>query len=484
MTTHAVGDSAVRTETPILAFLAVDDLFGRYSYHVDTLNGADRRLLLLHGDNGSGKTTILRLIYNLLSPADNRGHRTYLAATPFKRLSLTFTDGLHLEVEKQELLGSFDLRATLPNAPEVLEARYEADENHRIGPDTPGGLVWRVERDVYEQAALWAERDDLSRNARRMLAHFGQEQAKHELSREHFLKFLDERGTNPLFLADDRSLYSDDPELDRIRERFTALAEERKRPGRYSSDLVARELHVTLRRVNDWIRTLTLRGQTSGSAGANSIYHNVLSQMATMGTQVGESDKHASPDVTLDLLKSLGRESPRFEEYGLVPHFAADEFEALLSRMHASSRSLAYEILMPYLGSLRARYDALEEAEHLLRDLISILNEFLTDKQFTFNPRDGLTILTEDGAMLDPASLSSGERQLAMLLCTTVLAGRDSRLFIIDEPELSLGVGWQREILDALLALTRGTNLQFIVATHSIEILSGHADSLVRLVRR
>jgi ABC-type glutathione transport system ATPase component len=188
--------------------------------------------------------------------------------------------------------------------------------------------------------------------------------------------------------------------------------------------------------------------------------------------------------TVLDLLRDLEKESPRFEEFGLVPHFAADEFMELLDKVQNEQRQLAYEILVPYLDSLRARNEALEEAEQLLRALISIMNDYLVDKKVTFTPKDGLTIVTDDGVLLGSAALSSGERQLTMLLCTTILAGRDSRLFIIDEPELSLGVAWQREILEALLALTKGTALQFIVATHSVEIISGQPESLVRLVRQ
>ena len=155
----------------------------------------------------------------------------------------------------------------------------------------------------------------------------------------------------------------------------------------------------------------------------------------------------------------------------------------MLGGVPPDRRDLANEILSPYLTSLKARINALEEAESLLRTLLSILNNFLVDKQFTFTPRGGLRIITPEGESIDPRALSSGERQLTMLLCTTVLARRDSRIFIIDEPELSLGVPWQREILAALLRLTEGTSLQFVVATHSVEMMSSERENLVRLVR-
>src|SRR5262249_23269559 len=147
----------------------------------------------------------------------------------------------------------------------------------------------------------------------------------------------------------------------------------------------------------------------------------------------------------------LGARSQRFEEYELVPHFASEEFIALLRAIPPGERGrLAQDVLKPYLTSVDARYAALAEAEQVLRALLTLANDFLVEKQMTFTPRDGLQIITDQGQSLDAASLSSGERQLIMLLCTTLLAGRDSRLFIIDEPELSLGTTWQRRILDSL----------------------------------
>lgn len=46
------------------------------------------RLAILYGENGTGKTTLLRLAFHLLSPRVDRGHKTRLALTPFKSLSI------------------------------------------------------------------------------------------------------------------------------------------------------------------------------------------------------------------------------------------------------------------------------------------------------------------------------------------------------------------------------------------------------------
>jgi predicted ATPase len=66
----------------------------------------------------------------------------------------------------------------------------------------------------------------------------------------------------------------------------------------------------------------------------------------------------------------------------------------------------------------------------------------------------------------DINNLSSGEQQILILLSYLAFNSQDGRIFIIDEPELSLHVKWQEEFLTSLEKLTSKTS-QIILATHS-----------------
>lgn len=470
-------DLAQGVSGPLLSDIRVVGLFGRYNYRIPVPldeDGAPSRLVLLYGDNGSGKTTILTLLWNLLSPAPMRGHRSVLAKVPFRSLTVTFADNTRIVAEKVSgLVGSYNVTVSCPGRADVVVA-FEADENLviRAGPGD----------------ALNAEYEILRGSRRLLPAGVRQSLANHD-AEEQYLLYLREAGVNPLFLADDRTLYADDEEIEGARDR-PAVRHLRAnvRPEITSAnEAVARELQLTIGRVDEWLRTLTLRGQSVGSAGGNTIYFDVLRQLAAAtprGPRPNSPTVASGVSSAHELLLHLERDSPQFEEFELVPHFAADEFRALLDSVPTGRQQIAQDILIPYLTSLRTRIEALGEAERMLRALLTLLNDFFVDKRMTFSPRHGLRIVTDTGDTLPPASLSSGERQLTMLLCTTLLARRDSRLFIIDEPELSLGIPWQRTIMGALLELTRGTSLQFIVATHSLEIISSQPEHLVRLERQ
>jgi energy-coupling factor transporter ATP-binding protein EcfA2 len=481
VTTEALEEELAQgVSGPLLSDVQVVDLFGRYTYRIPVplnADGAPSRLVLLYGDNGSGKTTILTLLWNLLSPSPRRGHRSVLAKIPFRSLSVTFADGTQIVAEKiSGLLGSYNVRVSRPGRTDVVVA-FEAGEDLVIRPSS----VFKAELAMYESlgetGALYSS---ISADLQQSIAN--------QEAEERYLLYLQESGINPLFLADDRSLYTDDEETERVRERVgVRRSKEAIRPEITSAnEAVERELQLTIGRVNEWLRTLTLRGQSIGSAGGNTIYADVLRGLAAAPQGQAPDLRPGAAGVSSahELLLQLERDSPRFEEFELIPHFASSEFRALLDSVPGGRQQIAQDILIPYLTSLQARIEALGEAERMLRALLTLLNDFLVDKRLTFSPRFGLRIVTDDGSSLPPASLSSGERQLTMLLCTTLLARRDSRLFIIDEPELSLGIPWQRAIMGALLELTSGTSLQFIVATHSVEMISSQRQHLVRLERQ
>ncbi|MNP51398.1 hypothetical protein D3C76_1457130 [compost metagenome] len=75
--------------------------------------------------------------------------------------------------------------------------------------------------------------------------------------------------------------------------------------------------------------------------------------------------------------------------------------------------------------------------------------------------------------------LSSGERHILTFLALVVTVGRGRNFLIIDEPEISLNIKWQRILMNVIQELVPLT--QIIVATHSPIISKDTVDSLVKL---
>ncbi|GAP44841.1 protein containing AAA domain [Lentimicrobium saccharophilum] len=91
--------------------IIVEKLFGYFDYRLTNTNteSIENQLLILYGDNGSGKTTILKLIFYLLSSKDKSGHKSKIAQTKFKKFSVILNCGIEIGALRTDGdLGSFN----------------------------------------------------------------------------------------------------------------------------------------------------------------------------------------------------------------------------------------------------------------------------------------------------------------------------------------------------------------------------------------
>lgn len=105
---------------------------------------------------------------------------------------------------------------------------------------------------------------------------------------------------------------------------------------------------------------------------------------------------------------------------------------------------------------------------------IKTISSFVTDKKFEFV--NGKLVITKNGNV-PIQRLSSGEKQLLILLIQPLLQRQSAHVFLTDEPELSLHIDWQRLVIPAVSKLNR--NAQIIVATHSPEVAGKYKSSIL-----
>ena len=84
---------------------------------------------------------------------------------------------------------------------------------------------------------------------------------------------------------------------------------------------------------------------------------------------------------------------------------------------------------------------------------------------------------TQIGETLLPYQLSSGEKQLLVILLTVLVEDQQHYVLFMDEPEVSLHIEWQKRLIDLILELN--PNVQIILTTHSpAVIMNGWLDSV------
>lgn len=87
-------------------------------------------------------------------------------------------------------------------------------------------------------------------------------------------------------------------------------------------------------------------------------------------------------------------------------------------------------------------------------------------------------IINSNGFRLSPENLSSGEKQMLLLLLRIFLLEEKESVVLIDEPENSLDISWQYKLIDLLVKLN--PNAQFFITTHSPSIFGdGWGDRII-----
>jgi len=87
---------------------------------------------------------------------------------------------------------------------------------------------------------------------------------------------------------------------------------------------------------------------------------------------------------------------------------------------------------------------------------------------------------TQIGEQLMPYQLSSGEKQMLIILLTVLVEDDQPYVLFMDEPEVSLHIEWQKRLIDLILELN--PNVQIILTTHSpAVIMNGWVDSVTEV---
>ena len=84
------------------------------------------------------------------------------------------------------------------------------------------------------------------------------------------------------------------------------------------------------------------------------------------------------------------------------------------------------------------------------------------------------------GEVLAPYQLSSGEKQILVILLTVLVEDNEHYVLFMDEPEVSLHIEWQKRLIDLIIELN--PNVQIILTTHSpAVIMNGWIDRVTEV---
>ncbi len=137
------------------------------------------------------------------------------------------------------------------------------------------------------------------------------------------------------------------------------------------------------------------------------------------------------------------------------------------------------KFLRYFLSQLSQVIEETRETELVVEQFVAVCNSYLTlssdEKSLTFDART-LRVVVQNTWSNDPISLddlSSGEKQIVSLMAHLHLSQRP-KLVLIDEPELSLSIDWQRKVLPDIA--NSPSVVQLLAITHSPFVFENELD--------
>lgn len=478
---NAILQLAAKTLQPGSPMLKIKsyEIFGLHdvqNYYLPK-NGSFSDTVILYGDNGSGKTTLLNMLFHLLSPSANGGHRTAITKIPFREIIVKLSDGTVISAVRRAHALAFPIEYSITR-PE----QHETIWNH-----FPAEFMERYLRDQYVQSLHYGDKNTVehflpnafySKEGSRSPSNseiFGYSDS---VAQSNYLTELENIGLNLYFISSDRRIRGDSLGISNDNENERIQNQRSEDP---ISAARARYLEAALNFAGRWVGKRLIHASNAGAKNSNEIYADLVMRLATadLNESATVDSELAALKADLDIVMARNR---GYVKYGLTPRLAIKKIVDVLNTANGKNKSAVKMVVRPYVSSLKARLDALEPIYTSIRTFTESLNEFFTGKTISYVAGRGFRIKNDRDQPLEVAQLSSGEQQLLLIFCYALAVGEKSSCLIIDEPEISLNIKWQRKLINSLKQITIGDKNQLIFATHSIELLAQHTENVHPLI--
>lgn len=421
--------------------IEIDKLFGDENVRLEVNSSNDPRILVMYGNNGTGKTTVLSIVRSLLSAEDDAGHRTRLANLPFSRAAIKLSGGVQVEAKKKDgARGAFDWSLSRSGVSESIHLNLKPRRGRISAEEWDPQQRHRYAMITSELRSLIPE-----------------------------IVYLDDKRT----FYDQEEMFGKERIVERVlndgRRIRTLIHDD-------SPDDDSDPVYFGLRDMVNSIRREALMLANRGNVDAQSIYTSLVKGVAAY-----PENKVDAKDVLAQKLQNLQKRSVAVSAYGLVASVDHADMLGVLNSASADRMEIMGAVISPYVESLSARLSAVETLHKEIDSWIVNINKFIAPKTINFKVGDGISIVSKFGEELPVNKLSSGERHLLMLMTRAFLMRTTGGLMIVDEPELSLNSAWQRKLIASILDAFGGGACQLLIASHSLEICSQYQNGLMRL---
>lgn len=394
-------------------------------------------VLIIHGRNGVGKTTLLRMLDGII-----RLDFSTFRQTPFREARLTFNNGKNLLVVPNRTGGILQSISVIYNKIEAL--LHPAKSGPLVDADQPAVLKFR-ESFFSDTRGIAFEYIDIER-----------------LSRIKNSRTID-TGIERFMVGDDVFFAPSGQSMPKLNTKS-----KKERDTSISLD----------KRVAEFINSAQVNYRQFFSSTEPDLFPKIIEKLS------GESSKHLDIEKLKSQFRTVRDQDKLTERLGLESD--RWDYKQIISKIdildkHPETKQHALTVLSVYAEHLASRAQERKLVGDRLLTFEKLLAEFFNGKEVIINSADGMKIFTANKSILKETDLSSGEYHLLYLMVSALVTKQKGTILAIDEPEMSMHIAWQRKLIPALIECASGAEPLFIFATHSPDLASSYSDSMIDL---
>lgn len=442
----------------VLSHIAIENLWGKYNIS----SVLDENVNIFIGINGSFKTTIIKLIYNLLT-VNIKG----LLDVEFSRLELKLKNGEDFKTVKFYM--------------EDANLKKYIYEISGIGNFSFTERDFNVSKeffeDDFEAEYQYYVSDDIGTTRTKTRAFKNYFSIKKELENLINIDYLNISRNNSVrhrrYSRDE--ILAVDEELRKLNEKFVG----------YQYEIQSNIISCFNKFNQDALLGLLFEKGGIGINYLNQLFNIDLQEsqyqfiqfLTLIGTYSRKDIQKIEKEFTeiqelLDKAKKKLKKNSSSMSFGVIFNALGEDFASNLLQK------------LPFVYKIERMIELSQEIiseknkiETPINRFLAISNDFITSDMF----KDKRLLIAQDGALIintdnkhsiNLNQLSSGEKQLLVLFLRTLLQKNKKGVYITDEPELSLHIVWQKKLIAAIKEIN--PNVQIIFATHSPDIVANY----------
>ncbi|WP_081846499.1 AAA family ATPase [Planktothrix agardhii] len=437
--------------------IEAEAVLGRFDIYQEFQEGVN----VLYGKNGTGKTTLLHILANLLN-----GDYKRFAFIDFKRIQVRLDDDTDFAVSKDKHEGKEIINISMNG--DIIEGNISIQE-----------IIDQEElREVREERVLGASS-----------------------YREKIMRRLDEGSITPVLPVAYFPAFRTMIEAWASSVGFNMVRNPRE--TRFLSTIFARELFGSFvpsinypspteieNKLREEIEEALLKIARADRENFGELVPNIFQGIFQVLSPNSDSSEDSSllVEKSEDILKEIDSLVKKLEDYPLkaAPTITQLRTSVALFQVDDKSKRIAERVLKIYREALKKVITVQEDSFRTIEKYLKAVNSFLEGKNIEISLADKSRRKPSVGIKFDEGNpitirgirraLSSGEREIVTLIYAATHMSKQ-QIVLIDEPEISLHVDWQRKLLQKMSEQLG--NRQIIVCTHSPVIGGDYEDQVI-----